>query len=129
MCTSKIHAQSRDFEMGQDNHTQTMAICDTSHRYNLKHYKHRAHNYKESPWEQFTGEISKLEQRDMYLLFCPVFVLGRRLQEGTSHPKWKQLAEQNIYMSYIYTAQLISLHTLDLGSQNKTSITTISRGM
>jgi hypothetical protein len=28
MCSSKIHTQSRDFEMGQDNHIQTMAMRD-----------------------------------------------------------------------------------------------------
>jgi transposase InsO family protein len=50
--------------------------------------KCRSHNNEESPWEQFTGEISKLEQSTMYPLFYPVFILDRRLQECTSYPKW-----------------------------------------
>jgi hypothetical protein len=33
------------------------------------------------------GERSKLDQTDMHPLFCPVYVLDRRMQEGTSPPK------------------------------------------
>jgi hypothetical protein len=50
--------------------------------------KCRSHEYEESPWEQSTGDISKLYQSNMHPLFCPVFVLDRCLQEGISHPKW-----------------------------------------
>jgi hypothetical protein len=43
----------------------------------------RSRDYELSPWEQFTGERSKLDQTDMHPLFCPVYVLDRRMQEGT----------------------------------------------
>jgi hypothetical protein len=49
--------------------------------------KRRSRDYDISPWEQFTGERSKLDQTDMYPLFCPVYVLDRRMPEGTSTPK------------------------------------------
>jgi hypothetical protein len=49
--------------------------------------KQRSHDYDASPWEQFTGERSKLGQNDMHPLFCPVYILDRRMQEGTSPPK------------------------------------------
>jgi hypothetical protein len=49
--------------------------------------KGRSHYYEESPLEQFTDKISKLEQSDMHPLFCPGFVLDQRLKEGISHPK------------------------------------------
>jgi hypothetical protein len=62
----------------------------------------RSHNCQESPWEQFTGEISKLEQNNMHLILYPVFVLDQRLQEGTSHPKYKQWAEQKAYVGHLH---------------------------
>jgi hypothetical protein len=34
--------------------------------------KRRSRDYEASPWEQFTGEHSKLDQHDMHPLFCPV---------------------------------------------------------
>jgi hypothetical protein len=43
----------------------------------------RSRDYDTSPWEQFTGERSKLDQNDMHPLFCPVYDLDRRMQEGT----------------------------------------------
>jgi hypothetical protein len=49
--------------------------------------KRRSRDYDLSMWEQFTGERSKLNQTDMHPLFCPVYVLDRRMQEGTSPPK------------------------------------------
>jgi hypothetical protein len=48
--------------------------------------KRRSRDYDISPWEQFTGERSKLIQSDMHPLLCPVYVLDRRMQEGTSPP-------------------------------------------
>jgi hypothetical protein len=39
--------------------------------------KRRSHDYDLSPWDQFTGERSKLNQTDMHPLFCPVYVLDR----------------------------------------------------
>jgi transposase InsO family protein len=50
--------------------------------------KRRSRDYELSPREQFMGELSKLDQTDMHPLFCPVYVLDRRMQEGTSPPKW-----------------------------------------
>jgi hypothetical protein len=50
--------------------------------------KRRYRDYDLIPWEQFTGECSKLDHTDMHSLFCPVYVLDRRMQEGTSPPKW-----------------------------------------
>jgi hypothetical protein len=47
----------------------------------------RSRDYDPSPWEQFTGERSKLDQTDMHPLFCPVYVLDRRMQEGASPPQ------------------------------------------
>jgi hypothetical protein len=49
--------------------------------------KRRSRDYNISPWEQFTDKRSKLDQNDMHPLFFPVYVLDRRLQEGTSPPK------------------------------------------
>jgi hypothetical protein len=54
----------------------------------IQHAKRRSRDYDLSPWEQFTGESYKLNQTDMHPLFCPVYVLDRRMQEGTSPPKW-----------------------------------------
>jgi hypothetical protein len=61
------------------------AIQHTSTIYNTT--KQRWRDYDISPWEQFTGEHSKLDQNDMYPLFFPVYVLDRRMQEETSPPK------------------------------------------
>jgi hypothetical protein len=41
--------------------------------------KRRSRDYDGSPWEQFTGERSKLSQSDMHPLFFPVYVLDRRM--------------------------------------------------
>jgi hypothetical protein len=60
--------------------------------------KQRSWNYEVSPWEQFTGEKSKLDQNDMHPLFCPVYVLDRRMQEGTSPPKWTKCTTQKVYV-------------------------------
>jgi hypothetical protein len=45
-------------------------------------------DYDLIPWEKVRGERSKLDQTDMHPLFCPVYVLDRRMQEGASPPKW-----------------------------------------
>jgi hypothetical protein len=37
--------------------------------------KRRSRDYDISPWEQFTGERSKLYQTGIRPLFCPVYVL------------------------------------------------------
>jgi hypothetical protein len=42
--------------------------------------KRRSRDYDRSPWEQFMGERSKLDQTDMYPLICPVYVLYQRMQ-------------------------------------------------
>jgi hypothetical protein len=71
-----------------------VTICNTT--------KRRSRNYDKSPWENFTGERSKLDQSDMHPLFCPVFILYRRLQEGTCHPKWTKQAEQKVYAGHLH---------------------------
>jgi hypothetical protein len=38
-CRIKIHAQSHNFEMGQDNHTRAMSMRDTTRCYNIQHYE------------------------------------------------------------------------------------------
>jgi hypothetical protein len=53
-----------------------------------------------SPWEQFTGERSKLRQSDMNPLFFPVYVPDRRMQEGTSPPKWTKRTTQKVYVGH-----------------------------
>jgi hypothetical protein len=45
--------------------------------------KRRSLDYDISPWEQFTGERSKLDQNDMHPLFCLVYVLDRHIKEST----------------------------------------------
>jgi hypothetical protein len=49
--------------------------------------KRRSRDYDLSRWEKFTAERSKLNQTDMHPLFCPLYVLDRRMQEGTSPHK------------------------------------------
>jgi transposase InsO family protein len=49
--------------------------------------KRRSRDYDLIPWEKFTGERSKLNHTDMHPLLYPIYVLDRRMQEGTSPPK------------------------------------------
>jgi transposase InsO family protein len=49
--------------------------------------KQKSRDYDISPWVTFTGERSKLDQNDIHPLFYQVYVLDRRMQEGTSPPK------------------------------------------
>jgi hypothetical protein len=72
------------------------AIQHTATIYNTT--KRLSRDYNISPWEQFTGERSKLDQNDMHPLFCPVYVLDRRMQEGTSPPKWRKGTTQKVYV-------------------------------
>jgi hypothetical protein len=62
----------------------------------------RSRDYDVSPWEQFKGECSKLDQNDMHPLFCPVYVLDRRMQEGTSPPKWTKRTTQKVYVGHLH---------------------------
>jgi hypothetical protein len=48
------------------------------------------------------GERSKLDQNDMQPLFCPVYVLDRRMQEGTSPPKWTKRTTQKVYVGHLH---------------------------
>jgi hypothetical protein len=64
--------------------------------------KRRSRDYDISPWEQFTGKRSKLNQSDMHPLFCPVYVLDRRMQEGTSPPKWTKRTTQKVYVGHLH---------------------------
>jgi hypothetical protein len=63
--------------------------------------KLRSRDYDISLSEQFTGE-SKLDHSDMHPLFCPVYVLVRRMQEGTSPPKWTKRTTQNVYVGNLH---------------------------
>jgi hypothetical protein len=62
----------------------------------------KTHDYDLRPWKQFTGERSKLDQTDMHPLFCPVYVLDQRMQEGTSPPKWTKLTTQKVYVGHLH---------------------------
>jgi hypothetical protein len=47
------------------------------------------------------GENSKLDQTDMHPLLCPVYVLDRCMQEGTSPPRWTKLTTQKVYVGHL----------------------------
>jgi hypothetical protein len=64
--------------------------------------KRRSQDYFLSPWGQFTGERSKLNQTDMHPLLCPAYVLDRRMQEGTSPPKWTTRTTQKVYVGHLH---------------------------
>jgi hypothetical protein len=64
--------------------------------------KQRSRDYDESPWEKNMGERSKLDQNDMHPLFFPVYVLDRRLQEGTSPTKWTNRTTQKVYIGHLH---------------------------
>jgi hypothetical protein len=38
----------------------------------------------------------------MHPLFCPVYVLDRRIQEGTSPPKWTKRTTQKVYVRHLH---------------------------
>jgi hypothetical protein len=38
----------------------------------------------------------------MHPLFCPVYVIDRRIQEGTSPPKWKKRTTQKVYAGRLH---------------------------
>jgi hypothetical protein len=48
------------------------------------------------------GERSKLDQINMHPLFCQVYVLDRRTQEGTSPPKWTKRTTQKVYVGHLH---------------------------
>jgi hypothetical protein len=48
------------------------------------------------------GERPKLDQHEMHPLFCPVYILNRRLQEGSAPPKWYRMAEQRVYVGHLH---------------------------
>jgi hypothetical protein len=64
--------------------------------------KGRSQDYNISPWEKIMGERSKLDQHDINPLFCPVYVLDRRMQEGTSPPKWTKRTTQQVYVGHLH---------------------------
>jgi hypothetical protein len=64
--------------------------------------KRRLRVYDISPWVQFTGERSKLDQNDMHPLLCPVYVLDRRMQEGTSPPKCTKRTMQKVFVGHLH---------------------------
>jgi hypothetical protein len=64
--------------------------------------KRRSRDYDISPWEQFAGKRSKLDQNDMHPLFCPVYVLDRHMKEGTSPLKWTKRTTQKVYVGHLH---------------------------
>jgi hypothetical protein len=38
----------------------------------------------------------------MHPLFCPVYVLDQRMQEGTSPPKWTKRTIQKVYVGHLH---------------------------
>jgi hypothetical protein len=64
--------------------------------------KRRSRDNEESPWEKFTGERPKLDQHDTHPLFCPVYILNHRLQEGGSNLKLYRRAEQKVYVGHLH---------------------------
>jgi hypothetical protein len=76
------------------------AIQHTATIYNTT--KRRSRDYDISPWEQFTGKRSKLDQNDMHPLFCPFYVIDRHMQEGTSPPKWTKSTMQIVYVGHLH---------------------------
>jgi hypothetical protein len=78
----------------------TFAIQHAATIYNTT--KRRSRDYDLSPWEKITGERSKLDQTDMHPLLCPVYVLDRRMQEGTSPPKWTKRTTQKVYVGHLH---------------------------
>jgi hypothetical protein len=76
------------------------AIQHASTVYNTT--KRRSRDYDNSPWEQFMSERSKLDQNDMHPLCCPVYVLDRHMQEGTSTPKWTKYTTQKVYVGHLH---------------------------
>jgi hypothetical protein len=64
--------------------------------------KRRSRDYELSPWEQFTGERSKLDQTNMHPLFFPLYVLDRRMQEGTPPPKWTKRTTKKVYVGRLH---------------------------
>jgi hypothetical protein len=64
--------------------------------------KRRSHDYDIIQCEQSTDECSKLDQNDMHPLLCPVCVLDRRMQEGTSPPKWTKRTTQKVYIRHLH---------------------------
>jgi hypothetical protein len=64
--------------------------------------KLKSRDYDASPWEQFMGERSKLDQNDMHPLFCPVYVPDRRMKEGTSPPKWRKHTTKKVYVGHLH---------------------------
>jgi hypothetical protein len=48
------------------------------------------------------GKYFKLDQTDMHPLFCPVYVLDRRIQEGTPPPKWTERTTQKVYVGHLH---------------------------
>jgi hypothetical protein len=38
----------------------------------------------------------------MHPLLCPIYVLDRRMQEGTSPPKWTKQTTQKVYVGHLH---------------------------
>jgi hypothetical protein len=76
----------------------SFAIQHAATIYNIT--KRQSRDYNLSSWEQVTGERSKLNETNMHPLFSPDYVLDRRMQEGTSPPKWRKRTIQKVYVCH-----------------------------
>jgi hypothetical protein len=76
------------------------AIQHAAKTYNTT--KRRSRDYDISSWEQFTGERSKLDQNDMHPLLCPVLVIDRQMQQGTTPPNWTKRTTQKVYVGHLH---------------------------
>ena len=53
-----------------------------------------------SPHALFTGEDAPQRPTDFRVLFCPVYVLEKELQDNKSKPKWTDRSYQGIYVGH-----------------------------
>jgi hypothetical protein len=84
--------------------------------------KRRSRDYNISLWEQLTGERSKLDQNGMHPLFCPVYVLYRRMQEPP--PLNGQNAQHKGLL--LIPSPLLKISTNGMGPEDITGVTSIS---
>ena len=60
----------------------------------------RSRGHAATPWEIFTGSDSPWQVTDFKTLFCPVYILDRRLQEGLHTGKWHSRSELGVYIGH-----------------------------
>jgi len=94
-CTMLLHAQSHLPEII----TAEFWPFAIQHAVNL--YSTTSRRHKDTcPWARFTACDPPWSLADFRPLFCPVFVLDRRLQESNHLPKWQTRAETGVYIGH-----------------------------